>query len=178
MPVQSLKRFGPKEAAIVQTGRNFRLMLARLFVFGGALALTAYGGFEMYKVVSISGTTFLQYVLLILFIANFSWIALAATSGLLGFASFAWRRLAPRAGAPTPIFGQTAIAMPVYNERTDRCFAAVGLHWRDHVRRKEGFRAEYPRLVSHPARLKGLGWSPHVGFDQLATMMMARARSA
>ena len=125
MPVQSLKRFGPQEAAIAVRQRDFRVMLARSFVFGGALALTVYGGFEMYKVVSISGTTFLQYVLLVLFIANFSWIALAATSGFLGFASLVARRFAPNPPPASPIATQTAIVMPVYNERTDRCFAAV-----------------------------------------------------
>ncbi|MBV8766860.1 MAG: glucans biosynthesis glucosyltransferase MdoH [Hyphomicrobiales bacterium] len=125
MPVQSLRRFGPRELAIAACGPGLALILARLFVFGGALALTAYGGLEMYKVVSISGTTFLQYVLLILFIGNFSWIALAATSGLLGFLVLAWRRLAPRQAPVSPVTAKTAIVMPVYNERTDRCFAAV-----------------------------------------------------
>jgi membrane glycosyltransferase len=125
MPVQSLKRFGPREAAVAATGPDLRLILARLFVFGGALALTFYGGFEMYKVVSISGTTFLQYVLLILFIVNFSWIALAATSGVLGFVSLVARRIMPHPAPASPIATQSAIVMPVYNERTDRCFAAV-----------------------------------------------------
>jgi membrane glycosyltransferase len=125
MPAQSLKRFGPREAAVAATGPGFGLRLARLFVFGGALALTFYGGFEMYKVVSISGTTFLQYVLLILFIVNFSWIALAATSGVLGFVSLVARRIMPHRAPASPIATQTAIVMPVYNERTDRCFAAV-----------------------------------------------------
>ncbi|MBV8429105.1 MAG: glucan biosynthesis glucosyltransferase H, partial [Hyphomicrobiales bacterium] len=125
MPVQSLRRFGPRELAIAASGPGLALILARLFVFGGALALTAYGGLEMYKVVSISGTTFLQYVLLILFIGNFSWIALAATSGLLGFLVLARRRLAPRQAPASPVTAKTAVVMPVYNERTDRCFAAV-----------------------------------------------------
>jgi membrane glycosyltransferase len=125
MPVQSLKRFGPRELAIPPAGRDLRLRLARFLVFGGALALTFYGAFEMYKVVSISGTTFLQYVLLILFIANFSWIALAATSAALGFFWLARRRLAAPARPACVITTQTAIVMPVYNERTDRCFAAV-----------------------------------------------------
>ncbi|MBV9753330.1 MAG: glucans biosynthesis glucosyltransferase MdoH, partial [Hyphomicrobiales bacterium] len=125
MPVQSLRRFGPQEAAIASHPRDLRVVLARFFVFGVALALTVYGALEMYKVVSISGTTFLQYVLLILFIVNFSWIALAATSGFLGFVSLLARRLAPLAEPVSPITTQTAIVMPVYNERTDRCFAAV-----------------------------------------------------
>ena len=58
-------------------------------------------------------------------------------------------------------------------EWLETCFARVGLAWRDHVRSKPGFRAEYPRLVSSPARLLSLGWRPRVGFAELATMMMA-----
>src|SRR5882672_2106587 len=79
----------------------------------------------MYKVVSISGTTFLQYVLLVLFAANFSWIALAATSAVLGYLWLVGRRFAAPKGASAPITAKTAIVMPIYNERTDRCFAAV-----------------------------------------------------
>ncbi len=59
--------------------------LKRLFVFGGGLALDAYGAWEMYNVVSVSRTTSLQYALLVLFTINFSWIALAFTSAVLGF---------------------------------------------------------------------------------------------
>ena len=59
--------------------------LARLFVFGGGLLLTAYGTYEMYQVVSVSRTTVLQWVLVALFTVNFSWIAVAFTSALLGF---------------------------------------------------------------------------------------------
>ncbi|HVR03332.1 MAG TPA: GDP-mannose 4,6-dehydratase [Polyangia bacterium] len=58
-------------------------------------------------------------------------------------------------------------------EWLETCFARVGLAWRDHVRVKPGFRAEYPRLVSRPARLLSLGWRPRVGFAELAAMMMA-----
>ncbi len=52
------------------------------------------------------------------------------------------------------------------------CFARVNLMWRDHVKLKPGFRAEYPVLLSHPARLHALGWRPRVSFDALAAMMM------
>jgi GDPmannose 4,6-dehydratase len=56
-------------------------------------------------------------------------------------------------------------------EWLERCFAAVGRRWRDHVVIKPGFRAEYPRLVSRPEALKSLGWRPRVSFDALAAMM-------
>jgi GDPmannose 4,6-dehydratase len=57
-------------------------------------------------------------------------------------------------------------------EWLETCFSRVSLAWRDHVRIKSGFRAEYPRLVSRPLRLRALGWRPRVGFSELAAMMM------
>ncbi len=55
-------------------------------VFGGAVALTAYGGWQMVETVSVSGSpTGLQLVLVVLFCLTFSWIALAFTSAVLGF---------------------------------------------------------------------------------------------
>ena len=97
--------------------------LARIFVFGGAWALTAYGAWEMYHVVSVSRTTFLQYVLLVLFTVNFSWIALAFTSAILGFCALLFRLVkSPRAETLTQ---KTVVVMPIYNESTARTFAAV-----------------------------------------------------
>jgi GDPmannose 4,6-dehydratase len=58
-------------------------------------------------------------------------------------------------------------------EWLDCCFSRVGLSWRDHVRLKEGFRAEYQYLLSCPTRIKSLGWTPTVSFPALAEMMMA-----
>jgi GDPmannose 4,6-dehydratase len=57
-------------------------------------------------------------------------------------------------------------------EWLEACFSSVGLAWREHVRIKTGFRAEYPTLLSRPARLLALGWRPRVGFEELAEMMM------
>ena len=86
MPVQSFRTFDKRERR-KPVGRWTTPWLKRLFVFGGGFALTAYGAYEMYHVVSVSRTTSLQYVLLVLFTINFSWIALAFTSALLGFAA-------------------------------------------------------------------------------------------
>lgn len=52
------------------------------------------------------------------------------------------------------------------------CFRAIGRDWREHVKFKPAFRAEYARLVSRPDRLRSLGWEPQVGIAELATMMM------
>ena len=55
----------------------------------------------------------------------------------------------------------------------EQCFSVIGKDWKRHVRLKEGFVAEYPRLVSDPSTIRSLGWSPKVGFAELARMMMA-----
>lgn len=78
MPVQSFRSWKASERR-KPIGRWATPWLMRLFVFGGGLALTAYGAWEMYSVVSVSRTTSLQYALLVLFTINFSWIALAFT---------------------------------------------------------------------------------------------------
>ncbi|MET0743496.1 MAG: glucans biosynthesis glucosyltransferase MdoH [Microvirga sp.] len=122
MPTQSLRRWSRSEER-AQVVRRSKPWLARLFVFGGALLLTAYGTYEMYQVVSISRTTILQWVLVGLFTVNFSWIAVAFTSALLGFIVLLKRpRLPP---PPSALSSRTAIVMPVYNEQTERTFAAL-----------------------------------------------------
>jgi membrane glycosyltransferase len=96
----------------------------RLFVFGGAAALTVYGAYEMYQVVSVGAVTVLQWLLLALFTVNFSWIALAFTSAILGFVVLlkGGSRLPAMPGG---LESRTAIVMPVYNEETARTFAAL-----------------------------------------------------
>ena len=126
MPVQALSRWSRAEERRASLASDpYRApWLARLFVFAGAAALTAYGAYEMYQVVSVSRTTVLQWLLLFLFTVNFSWIALAFTSGLLGFVSLLRR---PRRLPPLPetLRSRTAVVMPVYNELTARTFAAL-----------------------------------------------------
>ena len=123
MPEQGLQRYDPPRQAI---NRRFRsgTWLARLLIFGGAIATTAYGADQMYKVVSLGGTTTLEWVLLVLFVANFSWIALAFTSGAVGFVWMLF--FAPRRSEiPAELKTRTAVVMPIYNETPERVFAAV-----------------------------------------------------
>jgi membrane glycosyltransferase len=125
MPVQSLTRFSRNQQ------RKWMAPLlahtpwaARLFVFGGALALTSYGGYEMFRVVGVGVITLLEWVLVVLFVANFSWIAVAFTSGVLGFFWLLFR--APTFGPlPKTLAKKTAVVMPIYNEAPARVFAAV-----------------------------------------------------
>jgi membrane glycosyltransferase len=125
MPTQSLSRWSRAETQTFPDPAPRTPYLARAFVFGGAALLTAYGAREMYEVVSVSRTTLLQYGLFALFTLNFSWIALAFTSAVLGFFAilFGIGRQAPK--AVTRLTARTAIVMPVYNELTARTFAAV-----------------------------------------------------
>jgi GDPmannose 4,6-dehydratase len=58
-------------------------------------------------------------------------------------------------------------------EWLEACFSRAGRDWRAHVTARPGFRAEYPRLVSRPDRLRALGWHPRVSFAELAALMTA-----
>ncbi|MFC0283332.1 glucans biosynthesis glucosyltransferase MdoH [Camelimonas abortus] len=125
MPVQSLRRWSRRDRRrpAGPDSPGFRGWIARVAVFGGAFALTAYGAYEMYEVVSVSRTTWLQWALLALFTINFSWIALAFTSAVVGFIAMLWRRLPP--APPQRLRSRTAVVMPVYNEETARTFGAL-----------------------------------------------------
>ena len=123
MPVQSLSRFDKAERR-PWIERRRSPWIARLAVFGGGLALTAYGCEEMYRVVDVGGVTFLEWVLLCLFTANFSWIALSFSSAVVGFIWLLF--FAPRQpGLPEALSAKTAVVMPIYNEATARVFGAV-----------------------------------------------------
>src|SRR3954453_11621200 len=116
MPVQSFTRWSKAQERPLGAPERARApWAARAFVFGGAALLTAYGAHEMYQVVSVSRTTALQWVLLALFTINFSWIALAFTSGLLGFLALLTRRNRLPL-LPETLNAHTAVLMPVYNE--------------------------------------------------------------
>ncbi|MDP3047042.1 MAG: GDP-mannose 4,6-dehydratase [Chloroflexota bacterium] len=52
------------------------------------------------------------------------------------------------------------------------CFGVWGLDWRRFVVEKSGFSPVYTRLMSNPATIKGLGWEPQVGLQELAAMMV------
>jgi hypothetical protein len=124
MPVQSLSRWSAEDAAFPRATADLSTLGKRLFVFGVALGLTIYGAREMYAVVSVSGTTTLQYGLLALFVINFSWIALAFSSAVLGFLKLLLAPT-PLPARPSKIAVRVAILMPVYNELTARTFAAL-----------------------------------------------------
>ena len=125
MPVQSLTRFSRKERrGWAAPALAFTPWATRLFVFGGALALTLYGAYQMYRVVEVGVITLLEWVLVILFVFNFSWIAVAFTSSVVGFLWLLFRAPAP-GPLPDALTRKTAVVMPIYNEAPARVFAAV-----------------------------------------------------
>ncbi len=124
MPIQRLSRFDRRGRRAWLAGIGFAPWIARAAVFGGGLALTAYGIEEMYGVVDVGGVTVLEWVLLALFTANFSWIALAFASAVVGFVWLLFFAPAPP-GVPDRLGTRTAVVMPIYNEATARVFGAV-----------------------------------------------------
>ena len=72
MPAQSFRRFSRSERR-PWVNRRFDSLtaLARLAVFGGSVALTAYGAYQMYRVVGLGTTTTLEWVMLVLFVVTF-----------------------------------------------------------------------------------------------------------
>lgn len=124
MPVQSFRAWQASERRKPARPQFWTTpWLKRAFVFGGGMALTAYGAWEMYNVVSVSRTTSLQYALLVLFTVNFSWIALAFTSAVLGFAGIVFGKSATE--RVESLTHRTVVVMPIYNESTARTFAAL-----------------------------------------------------
>ena len=125
MPVQSLYRFSRRSRRRwIHARQPHAVRLARLVAFGGDLLLTAYGAREMYGVVSVGQITFLEWAMVVLFVINFSWIALAFTASLYGFFYLLVGGPARRP-LPKSLSIKTAVVMPIYNEAPSRVFAAL-----------------------------------------------------
>ncbi len=119
MPEQSFGRYErPRKLGVPALST----LAARFVTFGGAIALTAYASGEMLAVVSVSGVSFLQSLMVVLFTVTFGWISLAATGAVAGVL-FGGPRL--RAGVSAEITQRTALVMPVYNENPATSFAAL-----------------------------------------------------
>lgn len=124
MPTQKLFHFDPdKDQIHIPQRLGFWCFISRLLIFGGGFALTAYGAYEMYEVVAIGGVTPLEWALVCLFVANFSWIAVAFTSACVGFLRLLFAPPKPPA-VPAQLNERTAIIMPIYNEAPERVFGA------------------------------------------------------
>ncbi|WP_347272766.1 GDP-mannose 4,6-dehydratase [Candidatus Kuenenia sp.] len=54
----------------------------------------------------------------------------------------------------------------------EQCFHLIGKDWQKYVKFKKGFISEYKCLISNPATMNALGWTPTVEFIELAKMMI------
>src|SRR5271167_3438068 len=143
MPAQSFRRFSRRDRrAWVNPRLAATPFLSRLAVFGGAVALTAYGADQMYKVVGVGTTTALEWVMVVLFVITFSWLALSFTSSVVGFI---WLLTHPRKPSPLPasLAERTAVVMPIYNEAPSRVFGAMQAMLEDVERTSLGSTFDY-----------------------------------
>ena len=100
MPAQSFWRFSRRNRRQLAAPRLAGPpILTRLAVFGGAVALTAYGADQMFRVVSIGAITPLEWVIAVLFVITFSWITLSFTASIAGFV---WLLAHRGPGKPAP----------------------------------------------------------------------------
>jgi membrane glycosyltransferase len=139
MPVQSFRAAPPRPHR--PSSSPPRMWLRRLLVIGGAVLLTAAATEEMVLVLSVTGLTALEWVILVLFVMLFAWIALALVSAAAGFVSIlagGGRRLDP-AGPLPDLTARTALLMPAYNESPARIMAAM-----------EAIHGELARLSARP----------------------------
>ncbi len=125
MPTQSFERWSKAERrSFLDRRTRLSTWAARFVVFGGGAGLTALGIWQMYLVVAVGGVTILEWPLLVLFALNFSWIALAFSSAVVGFVSLL-RGIPDHMTAPQTLRERTAVIMPIYNEAPSRVFGSV-----------------------------------------------------
>jgi membrane glycosyltransferase len=137
MPAQSFNRFSRRDRRELLAPRLARPpTLSRLIVFGGALALTAYGADQMYKVVEVGTITALEWAMVVLFVITFSWLTLSFSSSMAGFVWLLAHR--GRSEAPARLREKTAVVMPIYNEAPSRVFGAMQAIFEDVQRTGQG----------------------------------------
>ena len=133
MPVQDLRARPPRgpDPGLPRLGT----IAARLIAFGGAAAI---GWIGLGQMALAFGTrmTFLQSVLLVLFVLTFTWVGFSLCSMLAGI--FARRLVTP----PGPNDARIAVVMPVYNEDSAVTAGLLATLARDLYRVGLGERAE------------------------------------
>ncbi|WP_018321062.1 glucans biosynthesis glucosyltransferase MdoH [Bradyrhizobium sp. WSM2793] len=92
-------------------------------------ALTAAGGYEMYRVLEVGGVTVLEAMLLVLFLVLLAWVAFSFASAVAGFFVLLAHRpdrhaFRPHAELPA-VSGRTAMLLPTYNEDPHRLTARL-----------------------------------------------------
>tara|TARA_B100000678_G_scaffold290838_1_gene304978 strand:- start:7468 stop:9570 length:2103 start_codon:yes stop_codon:yes gene_type:complete len=91
----------------------------------GALALTAWLGWLMFRVLNVMGMTSLEWALLALFTINIAWIGFAFISAVAGLIVALTGRRAVLQADGSDLNSRTAILFPIYNESVRDVFATV-----------------------------------------------------
>ena len=106
-----------------------RLVFRRACIFVGTASMTAAGCYEMYEVLQVGGVTFLEWMVLVLFVLLFAWIAFSFMSALAGFAVLLFRIKDPLGidpNAPLPLIeSRNAMLLPTYNENPYQIMARL-----------------------------------------------------
>ncbi|MFP5404772.1 MAG: glucans biosynthesis glucosyltransferase MdoH [Gammaproteobacteria bacterium] len=126
MPVQSFAAAPPRRKPAVSPGS---VLLRRLLLFACTIALTAFAANEMYLVLQVAGVTLLEYLVLVLFVILFAWVAFSFFINLAGFLFVLVggpRRLdLDETSALPALSSRTALLFPVYNEEAARVMARL-----------------------------------------------------
>jgi membrane glycosyltransferase len=127
MPEQQLRAV--HRGNIEANAANMPVAFRRAFIFAGTGAMTVAGCYEMYEVLSVGGVTALEWMVLVLFVLLFAWIAFSFMSSLAGFFILLFRRKDPLGidpEAPLPsLSSKNAMLLPTYNEDPDRIMARL-----------------------------------------------------
>ncbi|QCI69510.1 glucans biosynthesis glucosyltransferase MdoH [Phreatobacter stygius] len=126
MPVAPLRAWRKQDQRPLAAPDRWRTpWFSRVITFGGMAAISGFGGYQMYKVVEAGGVTLLEWLFMILFVVNFSWIALAFTSGIVGMGNLLRHGITRKPVLPDRLTARTAVVMPIYNESPGRVFGTV-----------------------------------------------------
>ncbi|MCZ2721577.1 glucans biosynthesis glucosyltransferase MdoH [Marinomonas sp. 15G1-11] len=111
-------------------------LLSRLLVLMGTLGLSWYGASEMYAVLSTNGIAGLQWLFLVLFCINFTWISFAFSQATLGLFYQIWPFSRKR--KEKEVDRITAVLLPVYNEDPLRIRANLQAMYEDIMEKAPG----------------------------------------
>ena len=107
--------------------------LRRVCIFVGTALMTSAGCYEMYEVLQVGGVTILEWMVLVLFVLLFAWVAFSFMSALAGFAVLLFRMKDPLGvdpDGPLPsIQSRNAMLLPTYNEDPYRIMARLQAMW-------------------------------------------------
>ena len=172
MPVQSLEHWDSSGKA---HGVAADVRLARIFVFGLTLLLTAAGTYGMYEVISPVNVTWLQLVFAAVFALTFTWISFSCASAIIGFIVLLRRKGRKQDFKVAADIGRTALLMPVYNEDPEHVFKTLQAMGRGLVRL--GLQKHFDIFVLSDTRLDDLASQEELSFQHLKRSLRGEIRA-